>query len=150
MSTSNSLRQQIADYLVTAIREVEEPRISLITKEPFEVSEIAITQFPAVLVTMREETRETVTMGATGVGRRMGTLLFEIRVFVRGVELDNRRNTILEAMEEAIEADRYLGLYNQGVLDSQITTIEVIDRQPPLAEMLIELEVRYNYLRAST
>jgi hypothetical protein len=150
MSTSNSLRQQIADYLVTAIREVEEPRISLITKEPFEVSEIAITQFPAVLVTMREETRETVTMGVPGTGRRMGTLLFEIRVFVRGVELDNRRNTILEALEEAIEADRYLGLYNQGVLDSQITTIEVIDRQPPLAEMLIELEVRYNYLRAST
>ena len=150
MSTSNSLRQQIADYLVTAIREVEEPRISLITKEPFEVSEIAITQFPAVLVTMREETRETVTMGAPGVGRRMGTLNFEIRVFVRGVELDNRRNTILEAMEEAIEADRYLGLGNQGVLDSQITTIAIIDRQPPLAEMLIELEVRYNYLRAST
>jgi len=150
MSTSNSLRQQIADYLVTAIREVEEPRISLITKEPFEVSEIAITQFPAVLVTMREETRETVTMGATGVGRRMGTLNFEIRVFVRGVELDNRRNTILEAIEEAIEADRYLGLYNQGVLDSQITTIGIIDRQPPLAEMLIELEVKYNYLRAST
>jgi hypothetical protein len=150
MSTSNSLRQQIADYLVTAIREVEEPRISLITKEPFEVSEIAITQFPAVLVTMREETRETVTMGAPGVGRRMGTLNFEIRVFVRGTELDNRRNTILEALEEAIEADRYLGLYNQGVLDSQITTIGIIDRQPPLAEMLIELEVRYNYLRAST
>ena len=150
MSTSNSLRQQIADYLVTAIREVEEPRISLITKEPFEVSEIAITQFPAVLVTMREETRETVTMGAPGVGRRMGTLNFEIRVFVRGVELDNRRNTILEALEEAIETDRYLGLYNQGVLDSQITTIAIIDRQPPLAEMLIELEVKYNYLRAST
>lgn len=150
MSTSSSLRQQIADYLVTAIREVEEPRISLITKEPFEVSEIAITQFPAVLVTMREETRETVTMGQTGFGRRMGTLRFEIRVFVRGVELDNRRNTILEAMEEAIEADRYLGLQSNGVIDSQIITIEVIDRQPPLAEMLIELEVRYNYLRGNT
>jgi hypothetical protein len=69
---------------------------------------------------------------------------------VRGVELDNRRNTILEAMEEDIEADRYLGLQSNGVIDSQIITIEVIDRQPPLAEMMIELEVRYNYLRGNT
>jgi hypothetical protein len=150
MSTSSSLRQQIADEIVARIREIEEPRPVLVTKEPFEVDKLAITQFPAALVTMREETRETVTMGVAGVGRRMGTLSFEIRVFVRGTELDNRRNTILEAIEEAIEADRYLDLYSQGVLDSQITTIEIIDRQPPLAEMLIQLEVRYNYLRAST
>ena len=150
MNTSQSLRQQIADEIVSRIREIEEPKPALVTKEPFEVDKLAITQFPAALVTMREETRESVTMGVPGVGRRMGTLRFEIRVFVRGVELDNRRNTILEAIEEAIEADRYLDLYAQGVLDSQITTIEIVDRQPPLAEMLIQLEVRYNYLRAST
>lgn len=147
---SNSLRQQIADYLVTAIREIEEPRVSLVTKEPFEVSEIAITQFPAVLVTMREETRETITMGQPGVGRRMGTLRFEIRAFVRGVDLDLRRNELLEALEEQLERDRYFDLRANGVIDSQIITIEIVDRQPPLAEMLIELEVRYNYLRAST
>jgi hypothetical protein len=145
-----SLRQQIADYLVTAVREIEEPRVSFVTLEPFNVLEIAITQFPAVLVTMREETRESVTMGVPGVGRRMGTLLFEIRAYVRGNELDSRRNLLLEAMEEQLERDRYLGLGNQGVLDSQITRIEIVDRMPPLAEMLIELEVRYNYLRAST
>jgi hypothetical protein len=147
---SNNLRQQIADYLVTAIREIEEPRVSFVTKEPFEVSEIAITQFPAVLVTMREETRETVTMGQPGVGRRMGTLRFEVRAFVRGVDLDLRRNDLIEALEEQLEKDRYFNLKSSGVLDSQIITIEIVDRQPPLAEMLIELEVRYNYLRAST
>ena len=145
-----SLRQQIADYLVTSVREIEEPRVAFVTLEPFNVLEIAITQFPAVLVTMREETRESVTMGVPGVGRRMGTLRFEIRAYVRGNELDSKRNLLLEALEEQLEKDRYLGLYNQGVLDSQITTIEIVDRMPPLAEMLIELEVRYNYLRAST
>jgi hypothetical protein len=147
---SNNLRQQIADYLVTAIREIEEPRVSFVTKEPFEVSEIAITQFPAVLVTMREENRETITMGQPGVGRRMGTLRFEVRAFVRGVDLDLRRNDLIEALEEQLEKDRYFNLKASGVLDSQIITIEIVDRQPPLAEMLIELEVRYNYLRAST
>jgi hypothetical protein len=146
---SNSLRQQIADYLVTAIREIEEPRVSLVTKEPFEVSEIAITQFPAVLVTMREETRETVSMGAPGAGRRLGSIRFEIRAFVRGVDLDLKRNELLEALEEQLEIDRYFELRQQGVMDSQITNIEVIDRQPPLAELLIRLDVRYNYLRGA-
>jgi hypothetical protein len=34
-------------------------------------------------------------------------------------------------------------------MDSQIIRIEIVDRMPPLAEMLIELEVRYNYLRGT-
>jgi hypothetical protein len=147
---SNSLRQQIADYIVRSLREIDDPQPRLVTKEPFEVSEIAITQFPAALVTMRQEDRETITMGVSGAGRRMGTILFEIRAYVRGTELDERRNTLLEAMEEAIESDRYLGLKASGVIDSQIIKIQIVDRQPPLAEMLIELEVRYNYARAST
>jgi len=147
---SRSLRQQIANEIISKIQNIEDPRPVLVTKEPFEVAEIAITQFPACLVTMRQEDRETITMGAPGVGRRMGTLRFDIRAYVRGTDLDQRRNTLLEAMEEAIEADRYLGLKDSGVTDSQIIKIEIVDRQPPLAEMLIELEVRYNYLRAAT
>jgi hypothetical protein len=89
-------------------------------------------------------------MGTPGVGRRMGTILFEIRAYVRGAELDARRNTLLEALEEKLEQDRYLDLRDSGVIDSQIIKIEIVDRQPPLAEMLIELEVRYNYLRSTT
>jgi hypothetical protein len=147
---SNSLRQQIADYIVSAIREIEEPPVSLVTKEPFEVSEIAITQFPAVLVTMSEETRETATMGAPFLAHRFGTIRFDIRAFVRGTDLDQRRNTLLEAIEEQLERDRNLALKSQGVMDSQIVNIRVIERQPPLAELLIRLEVRYNYLRAQT
>lgn len=146
---SASLRQQIADDIVQKIRDIEDPHPSFVTKEPFEVSEIAITQFPAILVTMRQEDRETITMGAPNTGRRMGTIRFDIRAYVRGTELDERRNTLLEALEEAIEADRYLGLKSSGVIDSQIIKIEIVDRQPPLAEMLIELEVRYNYLRGT-
>jgi hypothetical protein len=150
MSTSNSLRQQIADQITDRIREIEDPKPVLVTKEPFEVAEIAITQFPAVLVTLRQEDRETVTMGVPGTGRRMGTILFEIRAYVRGAELDAKRNTLLEALEEKLEEDRYLDLRSSGVIDSQIIKIEIVDRQPPLAEMLIELEVRYNYLRSTT
>lgn len=147
---SASLRQQIADDIVQKIRDIEDPRPSFVTKEPFEVSEIAITQFPALLVTMRQEDRTTVTLGAPSTGRRTGTIRFDIRAYVRGTDLDQKRNTLLEALEEAIEADRYLGLRAEGVMDSQIIKIEIVDRMPPLAEMLIELEVRYSYLRGTT
>ena len=56
---------------------------------------------------------------------------------------------MLEALEEQLEKDRYFDLRTSGVLDSQITNIEVIDRMPPLAEILIRLEVRYNYTRGN-
>ena len=144
-----SLRQQIIEQIETAIREVEEPRVSFVTREPFNVLEIAITQFPAVLITFIEENRETITMGPTTFGRRQGEILVGVRCYVRGNELDTKRNELLEAIEEQLERDRNLNLKAQGVTDCQVTRIEVIDRLPPLAEFLIEVTVRYNYLRGS-
>jgi hypothetical protein len=147
-----SLRQDIVTEIIRVLKEIEEPRPVLVTAQPFEVDKLAITQFPALLVKFTNENRETVSMGAPGAGRRTGEITCEIRAFVRGsdVEIDTKRNTLLEALEEQLEFDRYLGLQSSGVLDSQITTIEVIDRQAPLAEMRIELTVNYTYLRGTT
>jgi hypothetical protein len=145
-----SLREQITNYLVTSLQEIEDPLIVLATREPIDVEKLAITQFPSVLVTFAVETRETITMGMNGVGQRMGVLEFDLRGFVRGTELDRRRNDLIEAIEEQLEQDRYLGLRAQGVQDSQVTEIEVIPRLAPLAEIRIRLVVRYNYVRGAT
>ena len=142
-----SLREQIADAIVSTIHEIDNPRISLTTREPFEPDKIAITQFPAVLVQMDEEIRETITMGLPTAGRRMGTITYVIRAYVRGVDLDKKRNELLTSIENSLDTDRYLGLYDQGVTDSQVKRIEIINRLPPLAEFHIEFEVKYNYLR---
>jgi hypothetical protein len=144
-----SLRESISDYLVHTLKEIEEPRPHLVTREPFEVDKLAITQFPALLVNFAIESRTTESMGAPGVGRRLGSIEFDIRAFVRGTELDTQRNDLLEALEEQLERDRYLGLKAQGVMDSQVTEIEVIPRLAPLAELRIRLVVNYNYLRGS-
>jgi hypothetical protein len=146
---AQNLREQIASDICTVLGEITDPRLVLVTREPFEVSELAITQFPAVLVQMREENRETVTMGATAVGRRTGTITYALRAFVRGTELDRKRNDLIESIEEALDSDRYRGLLSSGVLDSQVRVIEIVDRQPPLAEITILYEVRYSYLRGS-
>lgn len=142
-----SLREQIADAIVISIQELDNPRVSLVTREPFEPDKIAITQFPAVLVQMDVEERETITMGLPNMGRRMGTITYVVRGYVRGVDLDSKRNELITAIENQLDQDRYLGLYESGVTDSQVRRIEVVNRLPPLAEFRIEFEVKYNYVR---
>jgi hypothetical protein len=145
-----SIREQIAQNIVDVLKTIEHPAPVLITREPFVVQELAITQFPAILVQIQEENRETISMGTTGVGRRLGTITYQLRGYVRGTELDRRRNDLIESIEEILEGDRYRDLYTDGVIDSQVRLIEIIDRQPPLAEIVVTFEVRYNYLRAAT
>lgn len=144
-----SLRRDITENIQAVIREIEYPQPVLVTAEPFEVTEIAITQFPAILITAREELRNTISMGAPGSGRRSGEITYELRCFVRGVELDRQRNELLEALEEALDSDRYRDQQLSVVSDSQITRIEVQDRQPPLAEFTVDFTVTYNYLRGT-
>jgi len=147
---AQNIRQQISENIITVLKTLSDPRPVLVTSEPFNVLEIAITQFPAILITPQLEERNTITMGTLGAGRRMGTLDYQIRAYVRGNELDRKRNDLLEAIEEALDSDRYRGLSQEGVLDSQIVSIEINDRLPPLAEFTITFRVRYNYLRTIT
>lgn len=147
---AQNLREQIADNVVQVLKTMEDPRPVLITREPFVVQELAITQFPAILVQMLREERNTITMGASGAGRRQGQIIYNLRGFVRGNDLDRKRNDLIERIEEVLDSDRYRGLLANGVTDSQITVIEIVERQPPLAEILIEYTVTYNYLRGST
>lgn len=144
-----SLRQQIIDAIDIALTEIRDPRPVLVTREPFEPEKLAITQFPALLINFIDEERETTTMGLPGTGRRAGDIRFEIRVFVRGTELDKRRNDMLNAIEDALDADRYLGLKTQGVTDGQVELIENIPRLAPLAELRIVYRVKYNYVRGT-
>lgn len=143
-----SIREQVAENIVSVLKDIEYPAPVLVTREPFVVQELAITQFPAILVQIQTEERSTITMGAPTVGRRQGTITYQLRGFVRGTELDRRRNELIEAIEEKLDAQRYREV--EGVTDSQVTLIEIIERQPPLAEFVITYQVRYNYLRTST
>ena len=144
-----SLRESCIQAIELALKNIRDPKPVYVTREPFEAEKLAITQFPAILVQVGDETRTSVSMGVPGVGRRTGEMLVDIRGFVRGTELDRRRNELIEAIENALEEDRYLGLRSQGVLDSQVIIIEIIDRIPPLAEFRIEVRVNYNYLRGA-
>ena len=85
-------------------------------------------------------------MGAPTNGIRMGTITYEIRGFVRGNELDSKRNDLIESIEEALDLDRYRN-QTGTIINSQVTNIEIVDRLPPLAEFMITYVVNYQHRR---
>lgn len=141
-----SIREDITKDIVLVLQEIEDPRPILVTREPFEVEKLAITQFPAILVNATNEVRETISAGDVKVGRRAGVIEYEIRGFVRGNELDAKRNDLIESIEEALDKDRNRNQYPK-VVDSQVVKIDIIKRLPPLAEFILTYEVKYNYVR---
>ena len=142
-----SNRNDIADNIVEVLQDIREPRPVLVTREPFDVEKLAITQFPAILVQTNNETRNTESMASGGL--RQGTIVYNIRGFVRGTELDRQRNELIEAIEEKLDSDRYRGKTTSIVQNSQVTNVEVIERLAPLAEFVISYEVDYMFVRGS-
>ena len=146
---STSLRERIVKNTVITLTQILDPAVVLVTREPFDVEKLAITQFPVLLVNFNTELRQSVSMGGLNVGRRTGTMVLDIRGFVRGTEIDTLRNTLIAAIEDALDSDRYLGLQSEGVLGSQITEVTVVPRLAPLAEISARYEIAYNYVRGS-
>lgn len=144
--TDNS-RELIAKNIVQVLGDMDDPRLVKVTRDPFNVEELAITQFPACLVTTGEELRDTVSMHTNGI--RTGSINYIIRGFVRGVNLDTARNRLIENIEESLDADRYRDLGNTRVINSKITSIEVVERQPPLAEFIVNFQVDYVFTRGT-
>lgn len=142
-----SNRNDIADNIVEVLKDIRDPRPVLVTREPFDVEKLAITQFPAILIQTGAEERETETMAVAGF--RRGTITYTIRGFVRGNELDRKRNELIEAIEEKLDSDRYRGKTTSVVQNSQITSVEVIERLPPLAEFSMTYEVTYHFVRGT-
>lgn len=148
MATQN-LRHQIAEDIVETLQNMTDPQPVLVTREPFEPDRLAITQFPAILVTATSETRDLLTMGDTGSGRKQGTITYTIRGYVRGNDLDKKRNDLIERIEEALDSDRYRSKEKSVVMNSYVVAIDTIERLPPLAEIAITFEVTYNFLRGT-
>lgn len=143
-----SNRENIAKNIVEVLEDMSDPRVNFVTREPFDVEKLAITQFPAVLVTTGNETREDYAMG----GLRRGTIEVQIRGIVRSdgrkgtvQTVDEKRNLLIERIEEALNANRDRELGATRAATTHVTEVEVIDRTPPLGEFVITAEVLYSF-----
>lgn len=139
-----STRETVIENIVALLKDMDDPKPILVSREPFDVEKLAITQFPAILVQSGEEIRFD-----TAMRSREGQINYIVRAFVRGVELDKKKNEIVERIEETLDADRKRGTTN-FTMKTQIISVTPVDRLAPLGEVLVTVQVQYKYPRGTT
>lgn len=140
-----SLREDFAKNIVAVLKNMQDPKPALVTREPFDVEKIAITQFPAILVQTTTEVRNDISMRIS----RQGYISYTVRAFVRGTELDTKVNDIVERIEETLDEDRTRGTNNKDMV-TRVSSIQRIERLSPLAEVIVNVDVRYRYTKGTT
>ena len=142
-----SVRENIAGNIVTTLKDMREPvKAAYVTREPFDFEKLSNAQYPAVLVQTTGESRADSTIGDTGINRE-GTITYQIVAYVKSKEIDTARNEIIEAIEEALDADRTRGGYAK---DTQVTSVETDEGSiDPIGGVLLTVEVQYFYTRGA-
>lgn len=148
-----SNREDIINNIIEVLGDMTPPRPVFVSREPFEVEKLAITQFPALLITAGSEAREDYAMG----GLRRGVMQVNIRAFVRSdgrkgfvQSVDEKRNELIERIEEALNNARDRELNATRAATTHVTAIDIVDRQPPLGEFLLTAEVQYSFTKGAT
>ena len=139
-----STRETVIENIVSLLKDMDDPKPILVSREPFDVEKLAITQFPAILVQSGDEIRFDSAMKS-----REGQINYVIRSFVRGVELDKKKNEIVERIEETLDADRKRGTTNFA-MKTQVISVTPVDGLAPLGEVLVTVQVQYKYPRGTT
>ena len=139
-----SARENIAKNLVDQLENMTDPGVNHVSREKFDVQKLAITQFPAILVVTQNEDREDL---ATDL--RQGSITYQLRCYVRGTQIDTLRNEVVERIEETLEVSRdwdiTLADTNIHNVTTRITNIEVVERELPLGEVIVSVNVIYTY-----
>jgi len=143
-----SKREDIANNLVSTISGISSPDIKKVTRQPFELDELAQQQYPAVLVQTIEETKEDQELGS-GAKTRICTLEFGISGFVKGSEsnIDTARNELMTAIETELESDI---TRNNKALDTEIISVETdAGSLFPYGAILMTVRVIYEHQSAT-
>lgn len=139
-----SVRERIVADIVTVLRNAEDPRFALVSRDPIDAAQLSRQQFPALYIASANETREDITQTGTA-GRREARLNIAIIGYVNGTNLDTARNDLIERVEEVLDADR-----TRSGLAYSTQLIEVrtdYTRVQPWSEVELLVEVIYTYIR---
>ena len=146
-----SVREDIALDIVQKLSNITSPNVVLVTRNPFTVSDLAATQFPAIFVRTTTEDREDFTQN----GLRQGVIEYQIVASVQADSsatsinnnVDTKRNEIIEAICEKLEEDT---ARNSKALHSEITGVTVDDGTTfPVGQATITYSVQYKYTRGT-
>ena len=149
-----SVREDIAKDIITDLQGITTPKVVLVSRNPINLNDMAITQYPAIVVRTAEEIREDATMQTDTL--RFGTINYQIECYIRADSsavttnnsIDTQMNAIVEAVEEALETDR---TRNSKALNSFVSAITSVDEgiQYPIGRVDITFTVQYKYTRGT-
>ena len=146
-----SEREDIASDIITKLDAVSSPiEFKKITREPFEPEELSNAQFPACYVQTGDETREVITLGDVGTGKKQGTIDFVIVGFVKGTtsNIDTLRNQLIEVVEETLDDDisRAGNALNTQIVEANTDEGVIF----PYGGVRIVVRVDYQYTRGTS
>tara|TARA_B100000965_G_scaffold405510_2_gene439876 strand:+ start:2520 stop:2975 length:456 start_codon:yes stop_codon:yes gene_type:complete len=149
-----STREDIAKDIIVDLKGITNPGVVVVSRNPININELAITQFPAIVVRTAEEIREDATMQTDTL--RFGTINYQIECYVRADSsaktvnnsIDTQINVIVEAVEEALETDRKR---NSKALNSFVSAVTQNNEgvQFPIGRVDITFTVQYKYTRGT-
>lgn len=137
-----SIRNDITNNIVAVLKDTTDPKPIFVTRETIDPSELARSQFPAVVVVTGDETRRESTM-LESIGTRNSVLNIICQCYVTGTNIDLQRNDIIERVEEALEVDRTRNGVASDTRLAEVAIDEAIDKRFGLATMTFEVEYFY-------
>ena len=146
-----SVREDIAKDIVQALGGITNPPVVLVSRNPINLTDMSIAQYPAIIVRTSEEQRSDETMG----GSRLSLINYMIQGYVRADSsattnnnnIDTQKNNLVEAIEEKLEEDR---TRNSLALNSFVSSV-VSDEDSlyPIGRVDLTYTVQYKYTKGT-
>ncbi len=146
-----SVREDIATNVVQTLQGITNPAVVIVSRNPINTSDLAITQYPAIIVRTSSEDRDDETMGGVRLAQVDYTVIGYVRATASATtitnNIDTQRNALIEAVEEALEADR---TRNGKALNCYVSNVTVDDGSIfPIGRVDITFTVQYKYTRGT-
>jgi len=142
------IRELIASNIVSTLKAITDSnRPKKVTREPFDFERLSNAQFPAVLIQTDTESRTDSTIAGDDA-KRKGVINYRLICYVKGAQIDNARNRIIELIENTLDVDRTRGGY---AIDTQVTDIETDQGSlDPIGGVIINVRTIYTYNRGNS
>lgn len=143
-----SLRENISNWFVDQLKNQRDFRIGTVTRDPkVDISNLAATAFPAVIIQSTNETRADYTQGGPAILRH-SMMDVVLDCWFKEKPTDSVRNELIEKLEHLYDADRTA---DGNAMDIQLTRVEVTDHseKAPYVKMTVVWQVQYMYQRGN-
>lgn len=146
-----SIREDIIKDIVLKLKDINTVPMGAVTREPMfrnqeEFYGLARTNFPHIIVTAGNESRDDLTMGGTNIIRE-GIMTVEIVSFVKSSDktIGTTINDLIEAIEEKLDADRTRGGKAKDTQVREIIMGSLLEH--PYGSFTLNVEVKYTFTR---